>query len=342
MKKFSLALVSLLLLVTTMSCEKKTLCYRIHPHDEPIVNTTFTFTIDPEFSNPIETLSLDGNLASSGDYKMRYTVEFWTVNEDGNPDTMYERQQFIGNAYSDSEMTYTIDAILLPALDMKMLVWADPINESDSEHQFDVESLQSVTLTDCGNTIDKDGFTNTIDLDFLQYTYELDGIDVTYPTITLDRAFGRYKVVANDLDRFVAAGNPIPSKMVVTYYLYIPTQYNCFLKTLQGSAMGKSYSFSPIVESSTSVVIAEDYIFSVPGASASTYWLYASAYDDQDNLLKDTKSAGVSIQANVTDVVFGSFLTDESTSRPGINDDFDGEEVIYVQSSRTNTNVDNN
>lgn len=339
MKRFSLALMSLLFLVTT-SCEKKELCYKVHPHDSEIVNTTFTFTIDPEFSNPDKTLSLDGVMAATGEYKMRYTLEFWSIDGDGNPETLYKREQFVGSTYTESDMTYTCSDILLPALELKMLIWADPIIESDSEHFFDVESLLAVEQSDCGNKLGHDGFTNTVDLNFSVYDEERDGIDVTYPSVALDRAFGRYKLVATDLNLFLAEGNDMPESSIVSYYMYLPKQYNCFTKVLQSATASQYYSFETYTEDSN-LVFAEDYVFAVPGSAAASYWVYASIYNDNGSLIKTTKTATVSIESNVTTVVYDTYLTDESGTVPGIDDSFD-DEIIVRPSIATSVEVELN
>lgn len=330
MRNYAIVMMSLLL-VFLSSCDKRVLCMRVHPHDKFIVNTTFTLNIDPSYTNT-DALTTDEDLLS-GKYVMRYTAEFWTVTDDGALDVLYESVQFNGNTYTGEVISDVSDPILLPALDMKMLIWADPIDATgDVSSAFDVESLLAVKLNEVGNTKGKDGFTLCADLDFLQYTYDINGIDVDV-SLELSRAFGRHQLIANDLAMYLEDNDTIPTSMEITYQFYIATQYNCFSQSLQNAVLGQSYTYNPVVLSEQYLLIAEDYLFMSPSSASSSYDYYISpaTYDSEGSYIETLGTIVVPNTLNTTEVVYGAYLTDQSNAKPGIDDSFDGEIVVYPE-----------
>lgn len=328
----SYAIVMLALVgISLVSCDKKELCYKVHPHDKAICNTTFTITIDPSYTNDIE-ITTDEDLYS-GDYVMRYTAEVWSLDNAGNLDQMYERFQVMGGEYTGEKIVEELDPVLLPALDVRLLVWADPIDPTgEIDPAFDVESLQAVTMNEVGNSKAKDGFTLSQDILFEQYAYELDGIDLEV-SVELKRAFGRHRIIANDLSIFLEDNDDIPEYINIDYQFYVATQYNCFLDMLQSAQASQSYKFTPVALSDNHLLIAEDYLFmSTDDTDESfNYYVVPTGYDSKGKAVSSTSTIAVPNTLNTTEVVYGAFLTDQSNVHLGIDDEFDGEIVIEIE-----------
>lgn len=332
MRNYAIVMMSLLVVLLS-SCDKRELCMKVHPHDALICNTNITFTIDPAYTNQDETLTeftTDEDLYS-GDYVMRYTAEFWSVDESGNLETLYQRIQLEGEAYTGDLIEYTGN-VMLPALDMKVMIWADPIDPTGAvDPAFDVESLQAVTMTTVGGTTAKDGFTLTKDLYFEQYAYEIDGIDVSLD-LELERAFGRHRIIATDLAAYLEKNEEIPAYIDLDYQFYVATQYNCYLEMLQSAQASQGYTFTPVALSEKYLLIGEDYLFISPTGSSSSfsYYVVPTAYDAEDEAVNLMNTITIPNTVNTTELVYGTFLTSESNARPGIDDSFDGEIIVPI------------
>jgi hypothetical protein len=316
-----LAILLAAILIAMSGCEKKVLCYLDHPHNPLNVHATFTINFNSAWDN-----SDTPYLNTASNYNVRYTLEFYTMDSEGNKDSLVSRQQFVGSGLVEGNNTQTVK-IDLPSYKMKMICWADLVKKGETTNTyFDVSNLSQVQILTSGFDANKDAFTNAQDIDYTTYVDQPEGVDVT-GSMTLLRPFGCYKLVANDYQKYKTekgAAATEPSFTNVAYQLWIPAQYNGFTQKPQDAVTSISYKYNSGPGSGIYCPLASDIIFIGTADTEYQYYnLIAAVYDTSNKLMATSANVEAKILRNKITYIYGPFLTTSNIGSSGIDDSFD-------------------
>ncbi len=330
--------VGMLVLVTVLlfaSCEKKDLCYLPHPHGKKICHTSLTLDFDTRWGEDIVTSTYAGGGGEPGGFNTRYILEFWTLNDDNGLDTLVEHREVSDGVMLDGTNSYTVDGISLPAARIAVMCWAEPVNAATraGNPHFDASDLRQVKLLDCGVAADKDAFAGSDTWDLTQYMYERDGIGLPPHTLTLNRPFGRYRLISNDLKEYFdkqGTAAPLPASARISYQLWIPMTYDVYARTPVNPVARQGFTYTPVRLNDGEMRMAEDVIFVGGGDAEDNYFNFVSAcYAPDGALLHESGNVEARIRRNRTTLIYGALLTDRKTNAPGVDDSFD-EEIVVV------------
>lgn len=319
-----------------VGCEKKSLCDMVHPHDAK--NNAVTLTLSFNTAWEAEELAMPYSYNES-DYNVRYTVEFWTIDVDGNVVEMIDRIQQIGSTLSVGANSYAIK-VDLPSFEVRVLCWADYVLKGNTTNNFfDISSLQRVhLLTPYGAIAGRDAFLNVDTWDFTPNVYEQNGIDIS-KTIELKRPFAKYKIYTHDVEQYLGelqeAGEPavLPVKNRIEYQLWFPTEYNVHLMNVINPATSISYLWTPsLFNEGASLQMAEDLILVSPNTTSNSYYNLIIYYlDETGEEIKVSKNIGFYVLPNHITLAYGNMLVESGLGSPGIDDSFDQEIIVPVQ-----------
>lgn len=329
-----LMLISLLLL---SSCEKKELCYLPHPH---ICHTTLTVNFNSEWDNePIHSVySRAGASEITPEMHMRYVLEFWNTDEEGNLTEIVERSSIMGGTLKPGKNTQVIE-VDLPADKIAVLCWAEPLQAGQNANPyFDATSLKGIKmLQPLGLAPGKDAFSASVVWDYTEYQEPHphgNAINLSQE-LTLLRPFGSYTVISNDMKEYFekhGSNAPQPASATVNYQLWIPLMYDAFHQTAIGSVSEATYSYPVSVRTEgTEYTMAEDLIFIGPNNGTDNFYNFTvSSFAADDTPIHKSGNVEVRMQRNKHTLVYGAFLTERKTNSPGIDDSFDEEIEVVI------------
>lgn len=329
MKKFKFIHIMLLAALTVVltSCEKKVLCLLDHPHNPYYVHTALTVKFNSAWDDEVNTY-----LNNPADYQVRYTFEFWSYNENGNPVEKLVRQQFIGDELLRGENTYTCN-IDLPAEKMVGIVFVDLVRKGETDNNiFNVDDLTAVTLSSVGFDPQKDCFSINQDIDFSGYATNHPPVEGYQEARTLEakRILSCYKLIANDYTKFVEERNERgenigdPYVANIAYNLWVPMQYNAFYQYPQLATLQQAYQSQCKAPSGTYVELATDVIFTgARDESLQYYNITCNTLDAASTLISSYGNIQCEIHRNHITYIYGPYLTTTNIGATGIDDAFD-------------------
>lgn len=311
----------LALAAVSFGCEKKDLTSIDQLDDLLFVHATYTINFNSAWDN-----EKTPYLNVAADYNVRYTLEFWTMDADGNKDKLVVRKQIVGSALGEGNNSQIIK-VDLPGKKLKALVWADLVKKGETDNSFfDVSDLTPIKMLSIGFNKDKDAFSNAQDLDYTIYAKDIKDVDVN-ESITLLRPFACYNVVANDYEKYITEkGNnaPLPVFTNIAYQLWIPTQYNAFTQKPQGATVGLSYKYTSGPLDNELYPLASDMVFVGTADTDFQYYnLIAAVYDANSVLIATSANVEAKILRNKLTYIYGPFITTSNIGTSGIDDSFD-------------------
>lgn len=336
MNKIKVIIIGILALTGTAfllsSCEKKVLCDFPHPHDKHICHTPLTFTFDTKWEEDI--MQTYADKADIEKNSVQYIVEYWTLNEDNLPETLLEHTIYNGETWTEGENSITIDTYL-PAMKVAILCWAQPIAKNQEKNpNFNTENLLQVSMNSLGATDLKDAFTASLSVDYTAYAHEYKGITLPAQTLKLQRPFGKYKVISNDLETYFTQYGPnaeLPATTQTNYSLWVSRQYNVYSQRSVNGETNMNYTAIPKKLSEKHIQLNEDLIFiGTADNTQNIYYLNISSYNASGELIHNSGSLTVGIQRNHTTLVYAPALTEQAADAPTVDDSFDDEIIVEV------------
>lgn len=337
MKTSIVAAAAMLILVIVLmlsSCEKKELCMLPHPHDKKICHTTLTMSFDNTWGDDIITSTYADDGQETG-FNTRYILEFWALNEENELDTLIEHREVSDGKMYYGANTYTVD-VDLPAAHIAVMCWAEPVNAATraANPNFNTADLRQVQLRFCGIFGDKDAFTASDRWDLTPYKYERDGITLPGRSLALERPFGRYRLISNDVKEYYeknGADAPLPATAKISYQLWVPMTYDVYAQTPVDPIAGQGYSYAPYLLNEDELVMAEDIIFVPAKDKADNYFNFVSScYAADGRPIHESGNVEARIRQNRTTLIYGALLTNRKTNSPGVDDSFDDEIVVVI------------
>lgn len=157
--------------------------------------------------------------------------------------------------------------------------------------------------------------------------------------VSMTRALGRFRLIANDLSAFKEAGGSTERLQIkVVYRQYVSKGYN--VAKQQPNLFLQSYSDqpSPAVSQSSDgsnegdfFEMAYDYILASTGKEDHVI-VDLFVYDENDNVINYYEGIDIPLYRNRESVVYGPFLTrKKGVGGVGVDDVFEGEHVVIVK-----------
>ena len=149
--------------------------------------------------------------------------------------------------------------------------------------------------------------------------------------IYLERASGRFRLWATDLDEFLAGGNRLEDLRVqIIYKQYISAGYNVDTETPNRFVQTHTMETTPTtVSEDGSVLLVYDYVLT--SSNQEDHVLVDVFIYEGDKELNHYQNITIPLQRNRETVIEGPFLTKKIGSGDiGIDDDFDDEIVIVI------------
>ncbi len=211
----------------------------------------------------------------------------------------------------------TFDVRLVPGT-YKFVFWADIVQQgSTADYHYNTADLKTITVMDVsylGNDDTKDAYTNAVSVDVSA------GIN---QSITLNRPFGKIRVIATDVQQGVT-----PAKAKLKYTATdMPNGFNAFNATpLTTAFTNPEYAPTAIYNdlSGSTQTMAWDYIFA-PASGQKGYNFEVMIYDASNVLLKNRVLTNIPIERNKLTTVKGNFFTSSLSISVNVNNAFDGE-----------------
>lgn len=235
---------------------------------------------------------------------------------------------------------------LVPAGIYRALTWADytPINNGQDWH-FDTPSLDAIQVDTDHKPRDNHhkssaAGSSTFAVDFdnseagssslLNGTRAVPVKDNVIP-VYLERASGRFRLWATDLQDFLNSGNRIEDlRIKIIYKQYVSAGYNVDTETPNRFVQMRTMETTPsTVPGDGTVLLAYDYVLT--SSDKEDHVLVDVFIYKGDQELNHYQNIIIPLQRNMETVVKGPFLTKEIGSGDiGIDDDFDDEFVVVV------------
>jgi len=183
---------------------------------------------------------------------------------------------------------------------------------------------------------DKDAYTGVETVDLTPYIGAGEGHTVTVP-VNLNRPLGRWRLVADDIADFEAAGGNASALWTrATYISFVSSGYNVESQEPNLFDEPQSRTFFHPIYNRSSGEMTHDYIF-VYGKE-SYVSLYLEFYEG-DRKISSWNVPDVPLMRNRETLIHGRFLTSSSQSGGiGIDPGFNGEHIVPVKRDEVPTN----
>lgn len=234
----------------------------------------------------------------------------------------------------------------VPAGIYRALTWADySLKDDANDWHFKTEKLDAVQVDvdhkprnnhhknsaagSCNFSVDFD-LSKSGDPVILSETRATPATDHVVP-VYLERAVGRFRLWATDLQDFFKSGNRLEDlRIQIIYKQYVSAGYNVDTETPNRFVQMRTMETTPTtVPGDGSVLLAYDYVLT--SSDKEDHVLVDVFVYDEDKELNHYQNITIPLQRNRETVVKGPFLTREIGSGDiGIDDDFDDEIVVVI------------
>lgn len=234
----------------------------------------------------------------------------------------------------------------VPAGIYRALTWADySLKDNTDDWHFKIETLDAVEVDvdhkprdnhhknsaagSCDFSVDFDR-SESGNPTVLSRTRSTPADDHVVP-VYLERAVGRFRLWATDLQEFLNSGNRIEDLRVkIIYKQYVSAGYNVDTQTPNRFVQTRTMETTPsTLPGDGSVLLAYDYVLT--SSDKEDHILIDVFIYDEDKELNHYQDITIPLLRNRETVVKGPFLTKEIGSGDiGIDDDFDDEIVVVI------------
>lgn len=226
-----------------------------------------------------------------------------------------------------SDINQTIYAVNvtfhLPNNTYRLVFWADFVEHaSSSDFYYDTQDLKNIKLEDSyiANTELKNAYTayKVIDLTMQESTQIID-------TVTLQRPFAKYRIIANDLQEYIRKGGVNPEQITtgITYHNPIYNSYNAVAGKPNSTSSQESFTGTVQVLSSSQLLLSWDYVWA--GEDELTLKTKLTIYDATNTKINTINNLIIPCLRNKVTTITGAFLTKKDDSGIGIVTEYEGE-----------------
>ncbi len=277
-----------------------------------------------------------GRLSIIDEEQMRYVIGVYPISSNGTVQrTAAARVELL----ADPETKQAKDTSITISEGLyRFIVWADyPVSGTTNDQFYSTSDFSKITFNGeyQGSTDLKDAFYGYAD-------YEILAGQDNVIEIVASRPMGKFTVISTDLADFINkvirmdALSSVDTKSVdiadytilFAYNGFLPSTYSLFTGTLVDSATGISFTSIP-ENTEDGVVLGFDYVL-VPIDSETTISLALGVYNKDGTLISSVSSVEVPIVANGHTIIEGRFLSSDSNSSVGINNQFTGDYNIEI------------
>lgn len=291
------------------------------------LNMDFSFDNDTDANRPAS----DEN----SEYDIRYIVDVFALS---GPDKGKCTQRIILNDCSPENNSHNYKTSLnLHAGLYEFRVWVDFVNKGTCEDlYYEAGDLRQVCISmpyqGCVNA--KDAFCGTQEVDLT--AYRNDYFAEHEVKMKLERPFGKFKIVATDLDKFVssirdaASDGPVSAK--ISYSGYFPCGYDVTRRAARAEYFETGVHFTGAVTgySDTQAILASDYVF-ICEENSTVANAEMTVYDGKGRVISRVSNLRIPIRRGAVTEVSGEFLTKTvGGGGVGIDGSFDGDIDIVL------------
>lgn len=265
-------------------------------------------------------------------YDLRYTMEIWT-GSGTNARLVLRDTQFVDEDFETESVTFSGR---LAAMTYEVLLWADFVpqgNTTDDLYYDTSTDLKSIAMKAVPYELSQDAR----DAYYKKTTLRLDGERIPVSNITLQRPFGKFRLIATDSSDGI---NQEPTTVNLTYQgvTALPAQFNVSTgkadatTTIDASAvLGTTvYTEDAVVGGQVYndvYVLASDYIFASDALPSVDFNI--DIYDNTSRKLVTRELSNIPIQENKLTTIIGNFFTNEFDIQVIVDDPFN-EEIIQT------------
>lgn len=272
-------------------------------------------------------------------FELRFIVELYNVplNKAGRQIIPLERRIILTN----KDKTEPQDTVHfeLPDGNYSILAWADYVPEGSNEDWY-FEAPTLTTLTEesvqaMGSNHMKDAAAGNkgFHVDFIKSPT---GYTSGVVPVSMKRASGRFRLIANDLKEFQEAEGDVEKlKLKIVYHQYVSCGYNVATQQPNQFVQTRNYVTQPEKKEQTgednTLLMAYDYIL-VSTGKEDHIMVDIHVYEDDDTAINHYEGLKIPLLRNRETIVYGPFLTQKKgTGGVSIDDKFDGEHTVIVR-----------
>ena len=274
------------------------------------------------------------NEADWANYDLRYILEVYDANDDGNGEPIY-RERLVN--YLDKYAPTTFELRLVPNREYKFVVFADFVAEGENEDlYYDTTNLNAITAI-----TDAEGWNAMNEARDAYFVTE--NVNVTTglnKTLTLTRPFGKLRVIATDLDYI--AGYSTPGYVKVNYHTEkVYKSFNAVNGQLNAVEMtGEELNYAYGVDKNApysegydaneaNQTLLADYLLAVEDQQIPVNFTMQVYESEGGRLIKETNfNTQIPIQRNHLTTIIGDLLTTQANIKITIDDQFADEIVV--------------
>lgn len=343
---------------------------QVHQFPEPCIQDEVTLRLHLDYSTdlPLHKLvdykditrsaadvDLDDRAGNSNRYDRRYTLNFYSCDEEGR----YERVPALTHVVTapSADVPDTDIDINIPRGRYHLIVWTDHVAAGSNSHLFynpdDVSAICVHGDEHVGNTDFRDAFHGTADIDAgsslppLSSPEAMPERPVVNASVSSVRPMAKFNILTTDLDEFISRAEGSRADransrsdikrsvelsdftILVKYPTYMPSVFNGFTGKPADSATGKSFTAAIHTNDDGDIEIGFDYIL-VNGSEASVQ-VAVEVYDYDGTQLSASGTMTLPLVRSKLTTVSGEFLTISTGGSIGVDPSYENDFNIVIK-----------
>lgn len=233
------------------------------------------------------------------DYNLRATVE---VYQKGSDNYFYSYSTILSGQSFD---------LKLQAGDYDILLWTDYVTKLDrTDYYYTTSQLKDIKFNEA---IAYTGSTDSRDAYSLAFEASIEDQEITEKSITLERAFTKYRILATDVELYhiferINDYPPMEDLTVsISYDGDLPNSYDVTTNKAIDVIEGLKYRSSVEAVSDTTAIIGSDYIF--VSEAETVVFVTIKISDKNGNKIAEIPNVKIDYRRNQLTTISGDFLT---------------------------------
>jgi hypothetical protein len=286
-----------------------------------------------------------------GAYDVRYIVEIYDLAKNGveqEPANLLLRIERSSHDIITNGVYQFSDSMLVPAGKLMAVAWMDFVDTGTvADRYYDTDTLTHIKIIpqthEYGYRPDKDALTGRLSFDMSPYDTR---VHVPYDiVIQMIRPFAAYQIIATDYDKFApprrVALLPGPAVAIDAWYsLFFPQGYLTWKDAPDDHATGIAYEFAATALDNSETLIAADLVFV---GTDTSYNLNMRLTTGETTLINVVSELRVPLTRNHVTIIRDEYFTPTTPPQDdggvGVNDNFNGEDVINVKDEEENSQI---
>lgn len=297
-----------------------------------------------------------------GEYDMRYIINAYPVDEEGNVSQIYTRQ-FVFSQAVFTEYDYETAEVALPAGRYKLMAWADFVTPGTTNNLYYLPTdFSAITYngTHTANTDYRDAFRGSVEVELEADIQERIPEEIVIP---MQRPLAKFTFVSNDLKEFIAKEetrvnrnnrntkgdadtkdadtkeadtkdgetrtiNLDDYQVLFIYSGYLPNVYNMFSDKPADVTQGVRFTSKLTQINDEEASMGFDYVM-VNGSDAAVE-VMVGLLDSEGTQISMSEPLIVPLRRSMHTIMRGSFLMTNATGGVGIDPGFDGDHNVIL------------